>query len=115
MTNHVPTLETCQKLKAAGFPQETNFLWARDRIMYIDDWGMLVAMRTTQDMPDYWAAPLLTEILEQLPQEIVMYKPIRPTDKYKFVYEAKMKASPGIPNAAESTALLWLELNGEKS
>lgn len=29
MTNHVPSLTTCQKLREAGFRQETLFMWSQ--------------------------------------------------------------------------------------
>lgn len=68
MTSHVPTLATCQRLKSAGFPQETEFVWWNGN-------EVLPSERT--NIPDC-AAPLLTELLEQLPYTLDDH-PARPT------------------------------------
>lgn len=82
MKNHVPTLETCQKLKEAGFPQYTNFSYEYDTIVVTES-----VISTPFAMV---AAPILTEILEQLPEGVSITKGRNPT---------------------ESAARLWLELN----
>jgi hypothetical protein len=61
MEQHVPTLETCQRLKDAGFPQQTEFYWRN-----LDDrWSIFNCI--DDDEPEGCAAPILTEILAQLP------------------------------------------------
>ena len=110
MRNHVPALETCQRLKAAGFPQETEHSWRKSHVSddtYVDD---------SVEFPDphqLCAAPLLTEILEQLPQKTdrgsvltVQYSDL--FKKWPVIHGALngMHESP-----AEAAALLWLELN----
>lgn len=57
LESHVPSRETCEKLKAAGFPQETLFYW---------EWnGREYQLVFGQSSFAICAAPLLSEILEQ--------------------------------------------------
>jgi len=144
MNNHVPTLETCQKLKAAGFPQEPEYHWANfyrhyeyddlllpivryfqdgsfslEKMTYGEDSLMEDAMEDSQGAISY-AAPLLTEILEQLPRSIevdgvwgyfLRIEPMIPSSNWRFNY-SHMKPIEAIhKNPAEAAALLWLELN----
>jgi hypothetical protein len=128
MTNHVPTLETCEKLKDAGYPQQTEFVWTSTgptRRVQVE------ALQTHKPAIEC-AAPILTEILEQL-------KPYAKKGEWgngwKGIYtnffwdDIDSDWSVNIANCdeefrnplnapggqgdspAEAAALLWLELN----
>lgn len=107
MTNHVPTLETCQNLKAAGFPQETYFQLVVDN-KYPEHHAVLPTGAVSDFVitNSHCAAPLLTEILEQLPDL---------DDGSLF---AQLQSLIGqfalghttIQETVEDAALLWLEL-----
>jgi hypothetical protein len=117
MTNHVPTLETCQKLKEAGFSQETEFHWLSPNRANIK-WHI----GRKFSLGDGCAAPLLTEILEGLPENLKATH-----GKVSYLHSVYMERSGGdfhfgyqdIPDIepqssyspAEAAALLWLELN----
>ncbi len=67
MTNHVPTVETCQRLKAAGFPQDSiEFLWCRHKL---DERYLPYTQYRPASSKEHVisAAPLLTELLELMP------------------------------------------------
>ncbi len=70
MTNHVPTLETCQKLKEVGYPQTTFFNYSRSLGLggnfRLGHKGSI----ETREVKERCAAPILTEILEQLPDGV---------------------------------------------
>lgn len=112
MTNHVPTLETCTKLKAAGFPQQTEFHWS-----LVEDHSLAGGVPDSErwfiqhDLDpnaknkyyDNWcAAPLLTEIWTELRQEMKLYYTI----DNEVIVNVMDDSTP-----AEAAALLWLELN----
>ncbi len=114
MTNHVPPLETCQKLKKAGFPQETLFHWNEDIPGQWDvtDYGV------TSDSGDSLsvAAPLLTEIMELLPVRDASNDHLQLTkglirDQVGYEIGFGSVDGPIDENPVEAAALLWLELN----
>lgn len=67
MNNHVPKLETCKKLKELGYPQDNReYDWD-----FNDKW--LVWSTSSEYKPcsdERVAAPLATELLEWLPNEL---------------------------------------------
>ncbi len=98
MIKHLPTLKTCQQLRDAGFPQEVAYGgWyygvgrgrsrAGDIEHALDEIPTLNPRREWKDVHFYCRAPILTEILEQLPRD--------GTVRVKL----------------EIQSLLWLELN----
>ena len=121
---HVQTLETCRKLKEAGFSQETNHKFWKSNYSceyvgpYTDDERTQRESWPEYDAPginglyDPIAAPLLTEILEHLPKTKGSGR-LR-VERYRECWEA------GYPhakvwclhehNAAEAAALLFLAL-----
>ena len=111
---HVPTLETCQKLKEAGFPQETEFRWYESQN---SDLQVTNDSLNNGEAGAVCAAPILTEILGQLPSRIPVYSQaplmmMKSPKTYIFSYyhdghasEAKQSRNP-----AEAAALLWLTL-----
>lgn len=126
MTTHVPSLETCQRLKTAGFPQETEHSWRKSHVSqdtYIDD------AVDFEDRYQLCAAPLLTEILEQLPLDYENNQQkwgllrLRATEtgtgeRWMTVGYEHVTSSQSLllaaqdANPAEAAALLWLELKG---
>ncbi len=132
MNNHIPTLETCQKLKAAGFPQETEFYWVTyNKVTQLETKDKRSELQADAPLSGWeyedCAAPLLTEILEQLPHKILIglqESPMR-FNMHK-VYKGKpvsysigygnmrpFAVHRGHYNPSEAAALLWLELNRE--
>lgn len=116
MTNHVPTLETCQKLKEAGFPQETWHSWVAHISLEFDTltWH-LEDTRLNMEHDGKCAAPILTEILEQLqelsPGEFSFIK--QSSGKWLLIHLVELKEEYYYgDNPAEAAALLWLELHG---
>jgi len=75
MEQHVPKLETCQKLKELDFPQETQFSWWKwfnQNPKDMNDCYWEILHTTQEDMKlnvcGSAAAPLATELLEWLPK-----------------------------------------------
>jgi hypothetical protein len=101
LTNHVPILETCQKLKEVGFPQDTYFVWWSGDGSY----SHMVSPRRGIINPEF-SAPILTELLEQLPEEVGLLK--KPTH-----YAVLSGVQWSNKNPAEAAALLWLDLHKE--
>src|SRR5690242_5420642 len=117
MTDHVPTLETCQKLKEVGFPQElprggwyySQGKGSTEQTPFNDTPVLYVA--NVYPARRYCRAPILTEILEQLPamddsnDHLCLYKGLY---QYAICYSDEEWSHR---NAAEAAAQLWLELN----
>lgn len=102
---HVPKLETCQKLQEAGWEKFTPFAWSED--------GELIH-RLLDDTTVEYPAPLLSELLEELPKDTLIEK------KYEDIYRVHVTLPPNewvylkhCPNSVEAAALLWLELVDE--
>jgi len=122
MEKHVPTLETSQKLKEAGFPQETFTSWVHHISVSSRgiDWGIVptnipLPFENDSLIDGYCAAPLLTEILEQLPKTTAIMHASKvhddePWEAY-FVSGSRKALRLYAINPAEAAALLWLELN----
>lgn len=75
MKNHVPSLDLCKQLKEAGYPQEraTYFRWLNfGDLIDGKDFRTLLSenFNSEDDTKEWYAAPLATELLEQLPREI---------------------------------------------
>jgi hypothetical protein len=115
--NHVPTLETCKKLKEAGFPQETQYGHFLDGYISTEliegEWG------TGEQR--LCAAPILTEILEQLPDGSTIIRgdhesywsdTLSEITSPRYFYRHALDARA---NPAEAAALLWLELHDQEA
>jgi hypothetical protein len=67
LTELVPSLDLCQRLKAAGFPQDTALRWSMQHEPHIPDveptW-----MPIAFNEPILCAAPTAEEILKELPE-----------------------------------------------
>ena len=120
MSKHHVSLDTAQRLKAAGFPQENLYSWWKD-----DDNGEIIWIETDDDDSEWGyellcAAPILTEVLERLPVK-------HGGDKLTIIKQHILKGGPesysvgygsirpfairiGNPNPTEAAALLWLKL-----
>lgn len=125
MEQHVPTFDACKRLREAGFPQETFFSWvtvaakpellSRDSIIHRDYLNAYPA--------SFYAAPILTEILEQLPKSEIRNGELYSLDItwdglgahvgfYVEDYMGKVHGFEGVDhNPAAAAAQLWLELN----
>lgn len=115
MTNHVPTLETCQKMKEAGFPQgrgDVGAYWwmnVRNGSVYLSTY----AEDLNYDANMLCAAPILTEILEQLPDWCDgCFYTNKDGNRVYFTGVESEARNITHTNPAEAAALLWLELNG---
>lgn len=68
MTDHVPTKETCQKLKESGFPQSAEHYWhnvaGEPEVITKADF---TSGKYTSMPPYPLAAPILTEMIDGLP------------------------------------------------
>lgn len=114
MTNHAPTLETCIKLHDWGFPQKTLFCWhnvASQPAMITQEEAS--SGKYTSMPPFPIAAPLLTEILEQLPATTNIYlrrTASNPSVELSYGYSLNEPDKVAYSNnPAEAAALLWLE------
>jgi hypothetical protein len=104
----VPTLETCLKLKKAGWKQETCFSWMNH--MGIDQYTVVLSNHLQQLQFSRILAPTLQELLEKLPDWTLCFY-----NDVEYVVRSNIKAFEPIeqshPNHAEAAALLWLELH----
>lgn len=116
LENHVPTLETCKRLKEAGFPQDTYFNWARewnkpsnhsDRRL-VTGWLLITRNegRTVGTKIERVAAPIMTEIGYELDKITVF-------DRDVWV-DNLMIFHTNDENLAEAVALVWLKFNENK-
>ena len=112
----VPTRETCERLKAAGFPQPevrmtpTWFVWIVDPS---GDWGASpIEYHNAATSGEEWllAAPTFAEIAERLEPFTLR----RMRERF-FIEEAtateEAGACCGSDSCAEAAALLWLALH----
>ena len=112
----VPTLETCVRLKEAGWAKETYFVWMKFPT-YLDGMptgGYVYHVQQHSSHPMYpiISAPTLQELLEELPDWTSIFK----QDGIYEVYESGTHKDFSFwdnHNPAEAAALLWLELHKE--
>lgn len=129
--NHVPSLETCKRMKELGWKQGYHNLYVWDR-------GELCVVQENYDVyhmgSDVIAAPLLSEILEALPAHLVykeefdedgyaddFYQLTMTTDNcslylnYITYREGNYHPMGGVCSSkfAEAAALLWVKLREE--
>jgi hypothetical protein len=102
----VPTLETCKRLKEAGFPQEgTHFKHGTTKTMQYDGRIFIgyAMVAVVEERPDkvVAAAPTLQELLEELLKG----------DMTGIIWMSILLH----PNPAEAAALLWLKMQKEKA
>lgn len=127
MNNHVPTLETCIKMNESGFPQGTWHCWYLNRF---NEWIVDLMPNTIADSHQhrFVAAPILSEILEQLPKsqpfsddedderrvllQMRVGLGLAEAISFGFGYAGGKIAYPypSDLNPAEAAALLWLSL-----
>lgn len=129
IAQHVPSLETCKRMKELGWSKDTYFWYSdwdgeEDSILLCNsDMHSRTGTKYTN-----WQAPLLSEILEELPQEIVwqdrdMFLEFEKDSHYvvKYAYYGgsedyfEVIDPPYVlnPIAAEAAALLWVKLREE--
>jgi hypothetical protein len=108
MENNVVTLETAKKLKAAGFPQTSAYMWRE----FKDGGGELQRRRGRQIGEFEFAAPTAQEIADQLPEMYAVKKAVgEPT--YYTAWDWNMDDKHiDAPTMAEALAPLYLRLNG---
>ncbi len=123
---HVPSRETCERLRDAGFPQDDTFLaWAIWDAAHGGDWELLPAggeIGFGKGSPNGWsnflAAPLVSELMEALaglyPVRLCVHMQ---RDKAILSIAALESATIFDPptevrreNPAEALALLWLRV-----
>lgn len=116
----VVTLETAQKLKAAGFEQDDIYLhWLlkdEEGDTPVNPWLVNVNERTEDDYEETIAAPTAQEIADQLPEGVRVVKQFGSTyhaDTYMTEEDAPTHSAPG-PTMAEALAALWLKLQEVK-
>jgi hypothetical protein len=120
LENHVPTGATCKRLKEAGFPQNAYLSWYvsdPDHSYVLSPYEYREVTYYRDDVEWLCAAPILTEILEQLPEATKESLVSISIDKVENGYEAiddRFQEQPiwfEHSNPAEATALLWLNLH----
>jgi len=130
--------EIAGKLNIGGFPQrDTYFAWERCNTHF--DWTVTEVWCLPDDDPklEWMAAPLLSEILELLPESAIVFRPltVNTWDHQPRTTPKWMAAIAGRPdyccmsenfidtqfskvqfddNPANAAALLWLELQKPK-
>lgn len=121
LEQHVPSLETCRRLKAAGFTQETHLTYLCHPSAESDT----AVLKRKDDLffssigGELYAAPILTEILEQLRKDVHIYHEPGEAVVSWTEYPGEMPFTSithnqkGV-NPAEAAALLWLELHGKE-
>jgi hypothetical protein len=123
MDKHCVSLELAKQMKEAGFNKETEFWWVHNKIR--DTWeikyGLSECIKEHQESWEHYPAPLATEILEELPNELGNLKELTihklPEEKWRVNYwdDEKLKCiqkfDKSLPNAL---AKLWLYLRKEK-
>jgi len=88
---HVPSYETCVKLKEAGFPQDTIFGWDESgEDVLFSDWQVFVA------------APLLSEIFSELRKS---------SPRLTLGYPLEVILTNSEAELLGTSSVLWLELN----
>jgi hypothetical protein len=110
---NVITLETAIKLKAAGFPQDTQSFW-RERNEIRDDWDWSLEpynYDTDVLLGDEIAAPSAQEIADQLPtfwgKTPLIVQKSEVVGNYVAAYGRDFEAADTM---AEALAALWLKL-----
>ncbi len=121
MTNHVPTLATCQKLAEIGYPQDISvFSWSGFGLS-TKPW--IVYRPVSNNYNFLCAAPILTELLENLPTATKLAKGFHRGEKSYVVclkqndkmvpFESLASKDFYKANPAEAAALLYLELRNK--
>ena len=127
--SHVPSLEACKKLQEAGWKKETLFLrstefeWkviTREEYEEFSDYAGAAGMPSGGSVEQFVEAPLLSEILEELPHTVPNshFSVLKNDDEVCFYYadsddHHEMRYWGTHKNPAEAAALLWLALKGE--
>jgi len=112
----VPTRETCEKLRDAGFPQETYFNFSREKMYNDSQFRLLAGLGKSYDWVSI-AAPTAAEILEVLPlgpmnDDGDRWSQVCWPDRHRVWwhdYGCPDVACEGHATYAEALALLWLK------
>ena len=116
--SHVVSLEMAKKLKEAGWKKETEFWWSREKEQ--DKYKLTYSYSKFQsaDPLPHFAAPLATEILDELPislkGEFIQDLTIRKDDEgyFNINYGCRILVSGiGLP---DTFAKMWIWLKKEK-
>lgn len=136
MESNVVTLDTAKKLKAAGFPQRTYYMWryhlpnggsALNTTEYHTTQNEVHKIRNRPDVQErfeseneFYAAPTAQEIADQLPEGTSVAKAIgSKLINSKNLYNAWGGDDEDLPimygaTMAEALAALWLKLQEAK-
>lgn len=129
MKNHIPTFETCMKLKDSGFSQDSLLFWVVEsgnsserlaiyesgnnefvELFFYDDPDKFVLHRRDAIYSPFCAAPTLTEIIPKLEKLEYGFFISVIENEYKIHFgNCGFNTSDWSENAAEAAALLWLE------
>lgn len=106
MENNVTSLETSRKLKAAGFPQDSAYVWVTG-----DGWAQLHSSSAVKFMPDgayleLFAAPTAQELADQLEKPFN----VRNLSDGRFYAVGHKLMSGNGDTMAEALAALYLKL-----
>lgn len=128
--NHVPSLETCKRMKELGWEKETEFNWYTDYCCDECNNSESFVSNNSTNIKDGSTpfAPLLSEILEALPDELPgddCYGRIEVMSGGKHIkyqaFDKRRGMRCGVlgglaytaENPAEAAALLWCKLREE--
>jgi hypothetical protein len=105
MNRNVTSLETAQKLKEAGFPQESAYEWAQHNA-----WHLYIA----HPRHAYIAAPTAQELADELPYTVTIWKQGPNPDSFWGCKNGPRDSDEdmfGAPTIAEALAALWLAIH----
>jgi hypothetical protein len=116
LLKQVPTLELCQQLKAAGYPQEDSwFVWLFDHAFHPAQWVALEKRFLTEqeraNLSGWRAAPTVAELGEALPDQ---HASVRIQGKWygEGPQEGQIHCGNHESTEANVRALVWLNRNG---
>ena len=106
----VPSRETCERLKAAGWTAETHFVWAKT----LRGWSVVERRSLTEVLPEDLSAPTLAELLAELPAGCSFSnRAFVSPDRVEFWASSSdlyAQHEYGHASAAEAAAKLWIAL-----
>jgi len=119
LEQHVPTLETCKRMKELGWKQgyENMYVWDDGEL-----YGELYVVTENYDVYHVTnsciAAPLLSEIMEEIRiNKVEFFFDITEHGEYEFEHYDRARSIADYQqyhkNPAEAAALLWIRLREE--
>lgn len=117
--NHVPSLETCKKMKELGWEKETEFNWYTDYCCDECNNSESFVSNNSTNIKDGSTpfAPLLSEILEALPtyypKDDTYFLVLSKNSGWTVEYASKVGSSLVYcehESSVEAAALLWCKL-----